>query len=553
MTKFFSSSKLEILKKFSFGLAFLLAVGQISHLHHIVVRDSSHWGVIVAEDTDSAHGIEVLEHTKLLNDNGWYSYGPLYYRIAYVLKHLDPITYTEKYEKLRSLKERSWHLALLQTSFLALIALILVFVGLVGGSLFERALSICVFLAILFLNRSWPEFVFRAKPELVHTLFVALGTVMTVRTLQNDPQILIKSSRKWPTSLWLACLFWGLALASKHLALIFMPGLLLLWIPPLNKESLKSAAKFFLAIFGFYLLTAYPNSLKLGIHFKKLSTGDIAATHRMGDFTSFLMYLKGTLPTFYLLPLALVSLYVLFISFSPTAAQSRAPRTQNQFKSWRYILIPLFPFLYLGSRIFLVPTNQYHLPIMASSIILVLIVARPAIQEWAGKRRNKAPLLFPLGSAAILILLAGLRPVPKAIAKLYTHRSACRDEIETVIDKINRAVKSDKRVAMDGYVPFSTDVTQGEYGKNGKSGQRWGITIQNLEDTDYFVTKKSFYSRFIDPTMHDYVMIDHKENWKELRSFYATLNEGKDFKDLSGKTWSRTYQDKCDYEVWERR
>lgn len=535
---------LEALKKFFFGLAFVLAVGQVFNLNQIVTRDSSPWGVIFAEDNDSAHGIEVLAETKLLNDNGWYSYGPLYYRFAYILKHLDPVLYTQEHKDLRSIKERSLHFALLETSFFALIGIILLFVGLTGGTLFDKLLSTSVYLAILFFNPSWLEFVFRAKPELTNTFFVAAGTWMTVRAMR-----LPENKR----SFWLACFFWGCALACKHLVLIFMPGLLLLWIPPLKRKNLIEATRFFGAIFGFYMLMAYPNSLHIGTHFTKLSTGDIAATHKLGNLMSFIQYLGDFLPSFYILPLLLVTLYLLFISFSAPGPKEKPSAAKHAIPAWRYAAIPIFPFLYLSSRIFLVRTNQYHLPVVASAIVLLLLIARPALQRIAAPWRARVPLLYPIGAALLLIIFATLRPVPKAIAKTYSDRRSCRAEIETMIGKISHAVREDLRVAMDPYVPYSTDATQTKYGTSGKSAQKSGITIDQLNDLDFFATKRSYYSRFIDPAMLDYVLIDYKKTWREIRAFYEILSQGKPFKDLKGKTWVRTYSDECNYEIWERK
>lgn len=477
--------------------------------------------MIQGRDADGAHIVGTAERTRWYLDNGEAPYGAVYYRIAHTFaeiagrKFIGPESDTEK-------SERAHHLALMVFALMSVFASSWLLAGLVLRTRTEQMIWTGCLVALLLYNPVWARFVYRPHPDMVFGFVILTAVLLTIKMFQNP------DNRLW---FGLSGILWGLSGMFKLTMVVFLPALVILWVPPFKIEQVKRAAAYYLwALFGFVFL-GLPQSLNFPRYIRFLFVQNaygIGATRESVTFWFSQLYEQTSWPL--LATLAIASVGYAF-------DRSRIP--------WvRMALIILVPTAYLFSYQSNYETDYYLFPIVLS--ILALVAMALAGRVPVTQKVRQAVLLSVAGA-----IWWNIGFVPETMEKELGPYLSCRTESVEIYRKIHEEVDNGRIFVIDPYIAFDRSRTKDR--AFGGWQNDWSV-VKSRSATAVAVNLE--YAKFIigpaDPP-HD-VQMD-APNWRDMRTYLKQFSESSngEVRDPDNHIWRRSLSTpNCHFEVWLR-
>lgn len=524
------------------GVIFFLM--QFSTVQTFVAYAASSYPVVFSQNMDASKALLVLEQqTGWFVDNGWYNYGPLYYRVAYgVLRLVEPLSGMAEASGDTDLQDKARHIALLLTNILAVSAAALFLSGLVVPSWRLRFLAGAVLLwSLLRVSPLWSEWIFIAHPDMLLFLMVTVAAWATVKSAGES------SGCRQMLHLMNAGVFWGLALLTKASALIYLSGafVVLLLFSWHQWQTYGRLVVFTFLIATVYVLVGYPQSL----NFKDtwsffMLVGKSLSTPQINP----LFWIRLLFSLVWLPFLAIIVIMMITIPRRPVSAAAALP-----VKYWLsgLFFMPGLAFAHMFSLRFQNAISYYIFPVVGSFLACSIPIVRWGINRIYIRLSPKQVGAFrwlALGTG-ILVMLK-LSPISssstmRAFYNDYQYRQASEE-----VHRLLKGYQKTKQVVGDPYVPYEVKNTP----YRAIIGNGWTREqLASYKDAQVFVTHRSYYQRYLPQEMNAWDASDNPGDlYARKHEFYVELSSKNSFMDASNRVWALKLRTPVGMEIWER-
>lgn len=493
---------------------------------HAISKSVSTWPVINAYNNDAANAIRVSESSNWLRDNGWYPYGNLYFNLSNMIAQFDPLKSGRDIGKNDFINDEGHHFALMMVSLCSLYGISLLLSLIITHSLVWRLFSIFVLNTVFMKSNYWVTWVFIAHPDLLLSFLIAWAFYLTFKYMTLRKPIFFFGS----------AIVWGFALAAKMTTIIFLPMLICLFLPPVNKQSFINIFKYYGVMVISYMAIGFPQNLKIWKHIEHLN-----------DQNRYLLSptLESASEWFHLLlHQSILILIVIFVLVGLGIAIGATKRTgENKLPLWRAGLMLLFPFVFYLTRNIVNPHEHYTLPIAAGLSMFAVFLAHQVykavrLKAWVTPVGNRNLLLI-LFVAVVLLF----RFTPNAVPEVLNAQSQGRNEAKAFVETVSSYQKQNRKILADPYVPWNENL-----GNVSVSYYRTFADIKQ-EKAQVLVLARNFYGRYLEESPSDYVKSDAR-NWREVHQFYRLFAGKEDVTDPHGQRWLKQYSCPQGWEIW---
>ena len=498
-------------------LAAALVVPVFTQLTYYAALNADSRAVVGARDDDASNAIDIAGHSHWYSSNGFYPYGPVYFRIAHVIgEALSPLAQPGDLP-LSEARSKATHLGLMMTSILAFFGLAFLLAGAWTKTPWARlGLSVWITWALL-QSETWGTFLLRAHPDHLLALGVAWATWATARAWREDQ----------PEARRLAAWAWGLALSVKMTLLMWLPFLIVSMVWPWRRTRVREALHFAGNALAVFFLVGFPqnfNLYKILRFLRQQSYLSMPATEDsvrewVTNWTTQMAWPLGIL---------LIGGLLVF------ALNGRA--WERRF-GWRACALAFGPLAVLMLQKVLAPHEHYPMPVVATQLALVAsgLGVRPLRNE-----RALLGLLF-----ASVLAFSFIPVVPPSLGAVYTGLQTCRPEARALAARVHALLGRGALVYNDPYVPIMSHLPG--------TKSTWTMTPAYLKDNkfDALILSWHFAGRYVVDAPDEYTMRDNPE-WKQAVEVYRQFH-GRDAVDVPGAGhYRRTSTDACGWEIWER-
>lgn len=532
----------------------LVFLSQFASLVSIVGTNSDNRAVISAHDDDAQMVIYKATITRWYKENGWFSYGPFYFRLAHTLNFFVPLTsYSQSAEPFER-NEQSLHFQLMLISLTSLTLLCFLLATLVTPSWVSRIALSSLLLGAFLTNREWTNFILRAHPDLLFSLLISLSVLISFKSIMAPKDKSLFAG---------AGILWGLAASTKLTIVLFVPMLLIFWLvadsllapagkrPPFQ-QSIKKTLHFLSWILLSYFLIGFPQNFSFwrSIQFLNYQSqfSSLATSESILDW---FRYLWGQTA----LPLA-----ILLLGHCLWGVTKVDPRGK---KTWTVVtLLSLLPFVFLISRKVISQNDYYTLPFAAYFLVLVALGLKFNFlwlqnkvqnfltgshflkKSWQNRLQSKA-YLVPILALGLGSATYGL--APEVVNEMLAEQMTCRNEARAIYAKVKEFASEGKVVFVDPYVPYP----RAEKDKN--IFVSWRKDFRELETIrpSVLIFNQNFYRRYLQGERPSQYTIIDAPNWPEVRKFYFNFDGKTETKDQRGRQWHQTYEDNCGRRIWQ--
>ena len=237
------------------ALAAGLFTAQNLELAYYASQSADSRAVIKAIDDDAANAIDVAQRSRWVTDNGFMSYGPLYFRLSSTLtSFLSPILEPGELTPEEG-RTKTEHLGLMLTSEVALATLAFFLAYLITQQLWLTFILATAFEWAFLRSPSWRYLFVKAHPDMVLALVVAIAATLTLRLWRAPRNDHLLRGTAWA---------WGAAFATKFSVLMTMPFVFVpLLITQAPRERVRRALTFFTHILIAYFVIGFPQNFNL--------------------------------------------------------------------------------------------------------------------------------------------------------------------------------------------------------------------------------------------------------------------------------------------------
>jgi hypothetical protein len=470
--------------------ALALFLMQNAQVTYYIAQNADSRAIIHALDDDAGNAIDVAGRSRWVTDNGFASYGPVYFRVSSTLgAWFSPLAEPGVLPPGEA-RTRADHFGLMLTSLVSVALLALLLAGLLA----DRAWLILV-LATLFewtlLKSSVAQYmILKAHPDQLLGLIVAAATWVTWRTWRAPEDARVRRLAAWG---------WGVALATKASVIFFTPCVGLAFLFTQTRERVARALRFAGHVALAYFVIGFPQNfnvprlyrfLKYQAGYSKPATAASVAEW-FSLWTEQLMY-----------PLAALLIVMLL---------RRGFRRPSFKEAICATALGTVPFVLLLPQRVLPPHDHYPIPIIAAQLTLIAILFTGARAAWT-------PRLRALTAGVILALLyaVGLTPAgfDRILAKELENRPEARAVFHTVREKVDRG----QRLYLDPYVPASNKMS------GVTTNWRTNADFIARGDFDALVLNRPYFARYYDQNKDDYVEV-YNADAKATREFYLMFKD----------------------------
>ncbi len=510
------------------GLLIILGL-QFVQVSRVLQEASSHLSLVSAFDDDARMVLDKTLKTRWYKDNGVAGYGPVYFRWAHSLASITsghPVTTTETASQA---VERNAHFVLLFVSLVSVFGLALLLSVLLTTQWNLRLVISISLLSAFLANPTWALFTVRAHPDHFFALLVTVASFLTLFSLrQQENASLFKGSAA----------AWGLVTGTKLSVVFHLPALLLMWIPPLNKQNLKTAGRYAMWAFIGYFIVCFPQSLKVVRPIQFLLSQSAYST--TPDLHSVLEWLwlyfdQAWRPTL----IVVASWLCIQLAASP----------QPRFKialDRRFFILLFLPFALLLTRQVISSHDHYIFPFVGTFLLaVVLMLGHIKLPQLKLKMIHYIWLVLPL----IGLCTWGL--VPNSLAQAKIQMSACRPEGIQLENDLREMIQAADKVHVDPYIPLNpTEYAEGQVQVGWK--MTWGLALERKYNI--LVLNSKYYKRYANSNEDNIRYIqNYNPNWKETAAFYVGFVDKEKVTDTQGQSWKliKNVPD-CHWQVWRR-
>ena len=409
--------------------------------------------IVGVSDNDSAAGIDVTQRTWLLGDNGWRTYGPIYYRLASVARwwvdwETDPLIPGDQPHELHT--EKRLHFILMLINLFSCFALAWILSSLLLASTSWRMAFVFVFVPILLSNEVRAHLLLLAKPD---ALFSSL-TALFLSYFFCHYRTIRENSRSYEFKI--AAFLLGVTAATKLTVLMFFPALALalvhypamkdlrnLTLSVLWEKHLKTGAVFFSWVLGFYLLVGFPSTFDFlgSLEFLRTQSRNMS----WGDWNFFGVWMQ-------LFSADLTKPILIFLTFAVLRPQSELNdvtlKSSCWMPWWGVFLFLILSCLQLVSKKLLPPFEWYPFPFsvgwMVFSILVInLVHLRLVNKDLVFSDRSIVKFLsYP--AKAVFNLWSLVLAMPKVIYDLFLKLTGKKVEAQQIVYQTYQAYQARK-------------------------------------------------------------------------------------------------------------
>lgn len=523
------------------GFLLLGLLTQIASFASILQSRADHRSIVATVDNDSNWGIETAERTNLLNDNQRRSYGPVWYRVNYLMRLWadNPILDTSRNDQQNKEKDIYFTLMLLNLICVYLLAAGLAYVFF---SRLKYQLMATLFLGPALLNQHFQALlVILAKPDHLLCLLTVVSFVLTAYLFKTNFE---ERATKW------AAFFWGATLSTKLTALPFIPVILLILYLSNRTEWQPKAKAFVKALAISYLLIGFPQNFDFWRNLAYIRNQNSQTS--WGNWHSLVEWLK-VYGEQIARPAALLSLFVVIFETRPVL--------RDYFKkdlAWKLLALFGIPAAFMLSRKIDEPYFRwYTLPFVATGLVLVgagmaflvsrfaTLLEKKAIASW-----KERLLQHPYSFLVLFFLLPWTLPLNSTtLSSVQKEFEVCRAEAKQTESYIDRAVANKEHILADPYAPFTPAY------ENVWLQTAWEMNTNLIvtNKTKWIVLKNNYYATYL--TKAEGGTEGKNANLKDpegVRNFYRLFWKKEVTQDTHGQTWKKVYSDACGFEVWHQ-
>lgn len=454
-------------------------------------------------DSDGATALATANRTQLTNDNRWFAYGPVYYRVT---RALAIITNNVGISN-ESIRQEHLYFLLILTSFLCCLGSFYLIFRRTRPSLLSFNLSLIVF--SLFLMATTPDifllYLLFPHPDFALTFFLMAAAFFIHKWMEGQGEKFLY----WSFAML------GVATSTKISAVYFCIGFGAAFLLSFGKLNDRAHwLKFFkcvLAVFVAYFLVGFPQN------FRVMKTIDFLIYQNQ-------FHLKPSLGSF----VGWISLLVQnsWIIFSIIIFMNERSEKNWKFYTWSF-LVSFFLFALTVHTA--QPSQYYIIPccflfwMLASTVSLPLVI------------RSFAPVV------GIGLIIVGLfLPYPKIFPDFISTKQDCRSDIKRTMTFIKENSPNYNEVLFDAYTPKPL---------GSRDRGVWGLLTSSFEmNKTLFVFSWRFSNVFFREPDAYTGKINPK--WTEHRELYGHFKNGRPFH-LQNLNFKQLLTNKCGIEVWE--
>lgn len=419
-------------------LLLTLLILKLVLLIFLQIKFSSDFKTTLVFDNDGATAQHVLSKTMLTNNNKWYAYGPVYYRLA----RLFNIATNVESLKDEELKEEFYYFSLIFVSLLSFIGIFILIGCFAEFSLENFIWSFAAF--FVFLSISTPEIFIRyiifPHPDFTQTFLLVFAFVLFIKYAEA------RNNQK----AFLGFFILGCSLATKATSVYFaFFYALMIFAFYRDFRSLKNFIFSFLSGASGYFLIGFPQNFKIlkTVDFLKYaSTFNLPAT------------LTSVTNWFELLALNLVIVpAVLLINNKKTFTNKTLMFGAS---------VCLFTFIFFVSTVnSAIWSKHYIIPYVAYfTLLTAVLVSIPKLSILKVIQKNS----WGLKAFAVIAILI---PIPKSFPDYLITKNSCRSSVELASDYFEKNKVNYDQSIVDAYFPYSRHL---------KYVNTWGVTINHM-------------------------------------------------------------------------
>lgn len=514
----------------------LLIVFQISTIATAIYQNSDNSTVIFAQDWDAGEHIDIAREARWGVAHRDRDYGVLYFRLANLLLTKTGILQRSNPELFRSV-DQAVHYSLQFISLLALLGIVLILSILSTRSRYTRIWMFFLLSAVLLRSELWVTQVFRATPDLTLAFIVALYLFALLNRVDKDLPI---------SSVYGAGVVAALGLSTKVTFGTYLPAALLCLATSLDRRAALNIIRFGFTVCLAYLFIGFPNTLKVWEMIQSAITA--AEINTEPPTLSSLAFWAS-----YVFREGVAGMGVCFLGgFLDRTASCEKEWLKNNF---RLLIGAAVPVAYLLAWNFITPnaeTQHQGLPQLVSLYFIAGVLGRYCAIKFRDFLSEEAKGSILQGTVILTcswVMISGVIPVnvPVTFEKSYFGREEFH-EAARVIGKTIR--ESDGLLIIEqGGIPYR--------GSSNSYIRRTHLnaTLSDLSKTQAAVVilnkQHVHYIMEGDMPMKHWLM--GRENYSEIRKFYALFSEKREVEDPFGSVWRLGYEDKNGVQIWKRR
>ena len=475
-------------------------------------------------DNDSAAAVEVGLRTRFYNDNGWRTYGPIYYKAQTVLRWFVSWDSDLNSSDAEQAQERRVHFFLMLINLAAAFGLAVFLARLFTTSLNWQLAFVLAWIPALFHNPVRAQMLLLAKPDFLFASLMAVAFFYFLKFLSQPHPATLRAS-----ALWL-----GFTSAVKLASVYFFPSYVLGLLDVIFRQKKLSWKKGFGFFAGFSAIGYF------GFGF--VETWDIHGTLEYlttqsrntswGDLESWKTWSRLFFADFFRPSVVLLA----FAMFSERFAEKARMSKRTLLLGWGLALVALFQ---LFSKKMVPPFDWYPMPFI-NVLFLMLALSLRHLPRW----------LIPQWGALALVIAAGFwnPSLPAQQLDSLTQGSlSCQEGIQKTYDAL-RTLAQQKKIVADALVPYPRSA-------HDKSvWMMWDMTWPNVlaKNPTALVLKKDYAAAYL-PVGEGGTgqVINHTRDLKENVAFYLPFFRSEQVRDPTGGVWKKTWAFQCHFEIWE--
>jgi hypothetical protein len=469
-----------------------LIVLQVVAFTNVISSNVDTTAIISSQSQDAAEAIEIANRTNLMNDNKWYAYGPIYYRVAKIFYYANSklaikANYTAE-EKIRATLD----FYLMFVSVLSVIGTSIFLSYYIFKEISVSLIASIPITQVLMSNENVIALVFWNHPDLLLTFFVVAFSLFSYRLLE---------SRFNKIDLYIFSIFAALAFLTKTFFIVIYAPFMFVFLL-LRPQKFQLVLKSFLITVSTYFLLGFYQSFKVISVLKFLKKQTIYNVEP--NFESITLWLSNIADL--LMPLLLI-LTVYSLLFTTQKKKNL------EFNYFEVLLVTISPVVFLCLLSFNSKPTYYVIPVVLFLCCAYLFLLRHLLY----KSSFNLEAISKYGKTLIPYFLVFYVIFSQCLIsdKFITFTNQWVSEREGVSEMISFVKKLDpnKSKYKTSYFPYKEDAIE--------LNQNLISSHDNLSKVDFLLLSRRWYGRYLKLNPSAYDLSDQSlETWTRWSTFY---------------------------------
>ena len=512
------------------AFVFCLLIFQFTYMVSGLQKNRDIHGIILATDLDAASCIAAAVDARWYNFHNTYGYGVLSFRLANSIENFILNSTSVDQNEIEKREERI-HFSLTLISLISLFGMSAIIAHFIANDLKFKLLSMLLLNSAFFNTYMWVNYIFRVHPDLLLSFFASLFLVFLYKYKYQKREVY----------LYLAAFVGAAGLSSKLSFILFLPGLVLLEIPPFRKERILRLINLYFIIIVSYFIIGFPQNFRIDQNVSfMLTASDWHHPPTWDSFNKWWLLLFGQS----WIPLLMIIILYLFYSKNKVNDEKR-----NKYLFVRLWAVAFFPFIFLLIRNVVSSHGHYILP-SVSILLTATAISLPSMRFIWIVRLRKWLSMSSIQNVSLICLIGiveltiGIIPdnIENVLRGVTQGREAARQSYRVV----NQHADSGKKILVEAYTPFDHNHPNIRY---------YGLLSISLKrfqefNPDIIVLNGNHLSRIMEGDKPNEYLIVGRENFQDLRDFYSIFYKKTYATDSLGQEWRITYTDGNQVQIW---